>query len=438
MKNRSYINTVPKKPGAKATVGGWVQRLKDVGSTKFIWLSDTTGTIQLTLVKGRVKEGVFKEFGSLDLHDFIFVSGEVPEKIIAKEYVELVPESIEVLSKAEKPLPLDVSGQIESELETRLNWRSIALRDPKKQAVLKVQARLVEGMQKFLAENGFLLTFTPCLLGVPAEGGSEMFEVKYFKQKAYLRQDPQLHRQLLMVAGLDRIYDLGPSWRAEQSHTPRHITEHRTCAAEMSFIDSEEDVMAMEGEFIRSAVGHVAENCKEEQELLGIKIEAPKIPLPELRFPKVYEILKELGKKNVGVGAEIDHESELLLAKYVREKHRSDFFFLNRFPYKVKPFYVMRVDEEPEYARSVDLIYKGIELSSGGQREHRYERIVKQAKEKGISLANIEWFAKFFRYGAPPHGGFSLGIERLTMDLLNMPNITEATPFARNPERLEP
>lgn len=433
-----YINTIPRKPGTKAVVGGWVQKLKDVGDTKFIWLSDTTGTIQITLIKGKVKESIFKEFSKLDLHDFIFVSGEVPEKIIAKQYVELVPDSLELLSKAEKPLPLDVSGQIESELETRLNWRAIALRDPKAQAALKIEAKLVEGMQKYLNENSFVLTFTACLMGQPAEGGSEVFEVKYFDRKAYLRQDPQLHRQLLMVAGMDRIYDLGPSWRAELSHTPRHVTEHRNCAAEMSFIDSEEDVMQTEGELVRSAVQHVADNTKAEQEILGKKIEAPKTPLPELRFPKVYDILKELGKKEVNVGDEIDHESELLLAKYVKEKHKSDFFFLNRFPYKVKPFYVMRVDDDPEYARSVDLIYKGIELSSGGQREHRYQKIMDQAKDKKISAKNIEWFTKFFKYGAPPHGGFSLGIERFTMDLVDIPNISEVIPFPRTPERLEP
>jgi nondiscriminating aspartyl-tRNA synthetase len=438
MKGRVYINKVPRIPGTRAVVAGWVQRLKDIGGTKFIWLADTTGTIQLTLVKGKVSDAIFKEFGKLDLHDFVATSGKVPDKIIAKEYVELVPDALEVLSKAEKPLPLDVSGQIESELETRLNWRAISLRDPKKQAVLKIESKLVEGLQKYLSENNFTLTFTACLMGQPAEGGSEVFEVNYFDKKAYLRQDPQLHRQLLMVAGMDRIYDLGPSWRAELSHTPRHITEHRTCAAEMSFIDSEEDVMQIEGELVKSAMKYIVDHCGAELELLGKKLDVPRTPFPELRFPKVYDILVEMGKKDVGVGDEIDHESELLLAKYVTEKYKSDFFFLNRFPYKVKPFYVMRVDDDPEYARSADLIYKGIELSSGGQREHRYKKIIEQARDKKITPSKIEWFTKFFKYGAPPHGGFSIGLERWTMDLLDLPNITEAAPFARTPERLEP
>ncbi len=279
--------------------------------------------------------------------------------------------------------------------------------------------------------------FTPSIIGVASEGGSEVFPIVYYDKTTYLRQDPQLHRQLLMVAGLDKIYEIGPSWRAELSHTPRHLSEHRTCAAEISFIEDEHDVMKVEENMVQAAIKNVAEKNSEELEKFGIQVKVPSVPFPELKFPDVYDILAEMGKK-LPLGEDLDHESELLLTKYVEEKYKSEIFFVNRFPFKAKPFYVMKYDEDPQYARSVDLIYKGVELSSGGQREHRYEKIIEQAKEKKINPDTIMWFAKFFRYGAPPHGGFSIGIERTVMQMLNLENILEIPAFPRTPERTVP
>lgn len=437
LKRTHYIKDIPKSPGLEVTVGGWVENVKEVGKLVFVWVRDRTGIAQLTFKKGRVTDEMLNRARNLGIHDFISARGTVPDKAEAKVGVEILPESIEVLSRAKKPLPLDVSGTVESKLDTRLEWRAIDLRDPKQMAILKIQAKLVEGMQEYLNSNGFIQVFTPCIIGSPSESGAELFPVSYFEKTAYLRQDPQLHRQLLMVAGMDKIYDLGPSWRAEPSHTPRHLCEHRGCAVEMSFIDDEIDVMRIEEQLIVSSIKKVKEGCKEELESLDRYLEVPDTPFPEIRFPRVYEILGEMGK-NIPYGEDLDREAERLLAKYVKEKYGNDFFFVNRFPYKVKPFYVMRVDEEPYWARSIDLICKGIELSSGGQREHRYEKIVEQAKDKGMSLNSLKWFTEFFKYGAPPHGGFNVGIERLTMALLDLPNIREATPFPRTPEHMLP
>ena len=263
------------------------------------------------------------------------------------------------------------------------------------------------------------------------------FKIDYFGSQAFLRQDPQLHRQLAIAGGLDKIYDLGPSWRAEQSHTPRHLCEHHTCAVEFGFLSDELDTERVEEALISYSISKIAEESRPELEILNVKVETPQTPFPEIRFPEVYDILKEYGKV-VPFGEEPDREGEAILAKHVKEKTGSDFFFMNRFPFAVKPFYVMRNDEDPRWARSVDLVYRGMELSSGGQREHRHSKLIDQVKMKGMNETEIAWFTDNFRYGVPPHGGFALGIERTVMQLLGIENIREVCLFPRTPERLKP
>ena len=292
-------------------------------------------------------------------------------------------------------------------------------------------------MEEFLNKNGFVKTFTPCLMGATSEGGADVFPVIYFLKEAFLRQDPQLHRQLVIAGGIDKLYDIGPSWRADPSHTSRHLCEHRGCAVELAFISDEYDIMRVEEQLIISGLEKVKKECKEELEVLKKEITIPKTPFPIIEFPKVYEILEEMGKK-VEYGQEPDREGESLLASYVKTKFKHDFFFMNRFPFGIKPFYVMRVDDEPEWARSTDFIYKGTELSSGGQREHRYNKLMSQVKEKKMSLESVKWFTEFFKYGVPPHGGFCIGIERLVMKMLDLENVKEAVLFPRTPERLIP
>ncbi len=256
--------------------------------------------------------------------------------------------------------------------------------------------------------------FTPSILGGISEGGSEVFKIDFYGRPAFLRQDPQLHRQLAIAGGLGRVYDLGANWRAELSHTPRHLSEHRTIAPEMSFIDRREGHDARRGgDDSHRGYARVLGRAARELELLKVSLEEPKTPFPELAFPEIYPLLEGLGHK-LPEDQDLDRESEKLLTEHVKKEFGSDFFFVNRFPSKVKPFYVMRVDENPRYARSVDMVYKGLELSSGGQREHRHDRIIEQIREKGMDEEGLKWFTEPFRYGVPPHGGFSLGIERFT------------------------
>ncbi|MBC7120918.1 MAG: aspartate--tRNA(Asn) ligase [Candidatus Methanosuratus sp.] len=437
MRTHYTSQVMPEDEGREVTIAGWVYKIRDLGKLKFIVLRDGMGIIQVTLKKGSVNESLISFAEDLREEDVVLITGAVKATKIAPGGRELVPSKIEVLSKTLGPVPVSVSGNIESNLDTRFDHRVLDLRRPEVAAVFRVQSKLLEGMQEYLWKEGFQQVFTPCLMGAASESGAEAFPVVYFNKSAFLRQDPQLHRQLVVISGMDRIYDLGPSWRAELSHTPRHLCEHRGCAVELGFIRDEYDVMKVEEELVRSGVAKVVSNCKEELELIGVEVVVPQVPFPEVKFPDVYSILEEYGKK-IPYEEDYDRESETILAKHVKEKYKSDFFFVNRFPFRVKPFYVMKVDGDQTWARSVDLVCKGLELSSGGQREHRYDKIIGQIRKKGMSTVGLKWFTEFFRYGAPPHGGFNIGIERLTMQLLDLQNVQEAALFPRTPERLLP
>jgi len=404
---------------------------------KFIILRDSEGIAQITLKKGIVDDKLLTIAVDLNQEDVVSIRGDVIERKNAPHGVEVIPKEIEIVSRTVEQLPIDISGKIESNLDLRLDWRVLDLRKREIAAIFKIESKIVEAIEDHLREEGFQQVFTPCLMDAASETGAEVFPVVYFEKEAFLRQDPQLHRQLLIAAGFDKIFDLGPNWRAEPSHTPRHLCEHRACAVEFAFIRDEIDVMRVEEEMIIAALKRVREECGRELKLLGKEVEIPKRCFPKLRFPSVYDILSEFGK-TVEFGEDYDRKAEKLLAKYVKDKYDTDFFFVNRFPFKAKPFYVMKVDDEAMWARSVDLIYKGLEQSSGGQREHRYERIIQQIKEKGMNLESLEWFIKFFKYGVPPHGGFCLGIERFVMRLLDLDNIREAALFPRASERLLP
>ncbi|MBI5872310.1 aspartate--tRNA(Asn) ligase [archaeon] len=431
---RTYTNMIKKGKG-EIFLQGWVHELRDLAKIKFILLRDAEGIVQCVITD----KALFEIFSKLTMESVIAVKGEVKEAVVKSQEVinnklEVNIKELEIVNKAET-LPISVNEKtIQTALPKRLDFRCIDLRARKNNAIFKIQSAIVEGMQKWLNENGFVQVFTPCLMAVGSESGAEVFSVNYFDRKAYLRQDPQLHRQLTIASGFERIYDIGPSGRAEKSHTVKHLTEHRTCAVELGFIANEQDTMKVEEQVVISALKNVKDKCKKELELFGIDITIPTAPFPELKFPALYSILNKLGKK-IKEGADLDSEAEKLLADFVKEKYGSDFFFINCFPFKLKPFYVY---SEGEYARSVDLYCKNLELSSGGQREHRYDKLIKNVKEKGMAEKETEWFTQFFKWGVPTHGGFAIGIERLTQVLLNLENIREAVLFPRDTERLSP
>jgi len=432
---RTYVKGL--KAGKSVLLKGWVYEIRDLAKLKFLLLRDFTGIVQCVVRD----EKIIKNISELTLESVIEIKGKVKKAEIKSEFVrrdvEVEISDIKIINKAEK-LPIHVNEKTTAtDLSKRLDYRSLDLRKLRVQAIFKIQAALIEGMQNYLNKEGFTQVFTPSLMGFASESGSEVFEVKYFNKKAFLRQDPQLHRQLTILGGIEKLYDIGPSWRAEKSHTIKHICEHRTCAVELAFIKDERDTMKVEEELVVSAIKNVINKCKDELNLLGINLKVPKIPFPELKFPEIYDILKKKGKDIYG--EDLDAESEKILWGYIKNKYNSDFYFFNGFPHKIKPFYVMEGSlGNEQWAKSVDLNFKGMELSSGGQREHRYDKIIKNVKERGMSFESVEWFTKFFKYGAPPHGGFAIGIERLTQVLLNLQNVREAVLFPRDTERTTP
>lgn len=435
MKTHLVKDIQPDLDGETVILGGLVESIRDIGKIKFYLLKDITGTIQVTLLKDAPEE-LQDAFKQIKKHSSVVIRGEVKKNKIAPRGVEILPSTIDYVNSPIESVPLD--SKVAADLSVSLDFRPVDLRNKKNWAIFRIQSKIVEAMSRFLIENGFIQVFTPCLMGVASESGAEVFPIFYYQKNAFLRQDPQLHRQLTILGGFDRIFDIGPSWRAEPSFTPRHLTEHRGCAVEIAYIKDETSTIKLEELLIQSAYEKVFEECPEELEVLNIKLEVPKVPFPVLQFPEVYEILEEFGDKKIPIGEDIDRESEKIISDYAKEKFNHDFVFLNRFPSKIKPFYVMYFDEDPQWARSVDLICKGLELSSGGQREHRYEKLIEHLKEKDMSLVDNEWFTKFFKYGAPPHGGFNIGIERITMQMLDLKNIREAALFPRDPTRLVP
>lgn len=437
MERTHYTSELKKAVGNDTVVKGWVHDIRLMGGINFLLLRDMEGIVQITAPKNKISPRLLKKIEGLHNEDVIAVKGTVQKTTKTKSGIEIIPKEIEKVSASEPVLPLDPRRVTKANLDTRLDWRSLDLRSPENLAIFKIQSKLMASMQEYLLDNKFIKVFTPSILGGISEGGSEVFSVVYYDKHVYLRQDPQLHRELLIVAGFEKIFEIGPSWRAEKSHTIRHMSEHRTVAAELAFIEDEHDVMRVEEGMVIHALEKVKKECAEQVELLDKEIKIPKTPFPELEFPKIYDILKEIGKP-MQKGEDLSRGSEEALEKYVKEKFKSEFFFVNRFPFAVKPFYVMRVDDNPAWARSIDLMFKGMEMSSGGQREHRYEKIISQIKEKDLNLDSLKWFTEVFKYGVPPMGGFSLGIERFVMQMLDIENVREATLFPRDTERVLP
>ncbi|MDV3244453.1 MAG: aspartate--tRNA(Asn) ligase [Nitrososphaerales archaeon] len=437
MQDLPSLEELKARIGKKVSIAGWVHDVRSLGGISFVLLRNSKGIVQIAAPKKALTAELFEMIQSLHQEDVISCEGTVKESRAARMGFEVLPEKVVVLSKSAAPLPLDPRGVTPAGLDTRLLWRSLELRRPQTAAVFKVENAVVEAFEEFLRGRGFMRAFTPSILGGISEGGSDVFKIDYYGRPAFLRQDPQLHRQLTVAGGFDRIYDLGPNWRAELSHTPRHLSEHRTIAPEMAFISDERDVMQIEEQMVAHAVSVLTRKCADELATLKLELEVPRTPFPEITFPNLYDILASNGKR-LPRNEDLDEEAKDILATYVRKKLDSDFFFVNRFPAAPKPFYIMKVDEEPEFARSTDLFFGSLELSSGGQREHRHDKILAQIKEKGMDANSLKWFTEPFRYGVPSHGGYSFGIERFVAHLLKLESIKEAVLFPRDPERLEP
>ncbi|MEK9201027.1 MAG: aspartate--tRNA(Asn) ligase [Patescibacteria group bacterium] len=433
--NRTLISETVSKVGETVLLQGWVDTRRDHGKIVFIDLRDRTGKVQMVLMPGLA--------GDLKSEDVISLTGLVkarPEKLInprlATGTVEIEAQKIEVLSRSEV-LPFDMSGEtLDVQLPTLLDHRSLTLRHPKVQAIFKVQAVIIDSFRRALQAKDFLEFQSPSIISSIPEGGSEVFEVKYFENKAYLSQSPQLYKSLL-VGDFERVFSVNKVFRAEPSVTTRHLTEVVSLDAEFGFIESWLDVLAMEEYVVRFIFSEVEKKCSSELAMFGATLPklSGKIPLIKLR--EAQEIILKRTGRDVRHEKDLAPEDEREICKWSLEEHGSDLVFVSHFLTKKKPFYVMPDPEDPEFALSVDLLGRGVEWSSGGQRLNDYEQIKKNVQEWGLKEEDVALFLQSFKYGVPPLGGFALGAERMTMHILGLQNIREASMFPRDMERVD-
>lgn len=428
----------PELFGKQLTVGGWVQDLRNLGGISFLQLRDRAGVIQVTTLKKRSKE-LFDLVASLQRESVILVTGTVKESKEARAGYEIIPDKISVLNMAEAPLPLGVVDKVGADLDTRLNNRFMDLRKDEIRAIFRVKSKTLEGIRAYLTSEGFVEVATPKIVAAGAEGGSTLFPIKYFDKSAYLAQSPQLYKQNLMATGLDRIFEIAPAYRAEASDTIRHIAEFISLDVEMAFIESSEDVMAVAEGIVVNSLNYVREHAKADIERLGAKVDAPKTPFPRVKYKDAVEIVKAEGLK-IEHGEDLGTEGEKALGEVMMREKKTELYFITEFPTSLKrgTFYAKRFDDDPETTGYFDLDYRGQEIVSGGQREHRYQVLTEQMRENNLSLESFDFYLKGFRYGMPPHGGFGFGVERYVQKMLDLPNIREAVLYPRDRGRLVP
>lgn len=417
---------------------GFVEKVRDLQYVQFLILRDKSGSVQVTLEKDGSLEELNKIVTNLKLESTVKVIGKVLENEKVKlGGLEIIPSSIEITSEPVAELPINYKDLNGTNLDTRMDYRFLDLRNEKNTLMFKVQSCLVEAMRDFLYKNNFMEIHTPKLIGAASESGSEVFEVKYFKDKAYLAQSPQFYKQMAIAAGFERVFEVGPVFRAENSNTNRHATEFTGFDLEFSYIDSYEDVMDFEEDILIAGLTKVKEMYGNEiKNEYNMEVIIPTKPFPRIKLQDLYQELNkrynyEIPKEDVG---DMNSEAEKLAARYAMEEYGHEFIFITDFAKTKRAFYHMRKDEVPQ---GYDLIWRGTEITTGAQREHRYDILCEQAKEKGLGK-DVEFYLEFFKYGCPPHGGFGLGVDRLTMLLLGTSTLKETMFLFRGPNRLTP
>ncbi len=421
----------------EVTLLGWVHILRDKGRIKFIVLRDEHGTIQVTVPATKVTPAVFTMAEQLRPECVIAIHGRVVVSDQAPGGVEVIPDSLRLINTAAR-LPIDlVEGKVDIDIDTRLNHRILDLRRPKISAIFKVQSCLVSYAREYLLKEGFVEIHTPKIVAEATEGGANLFEVKYFERKAYLAQSPQFYKQLMLLAGFGRVFEIAPVFRAEKHNTRRHINEYTSFDFEMAWISDVNDVMMMEERMLNHALKKTAKHAAAELELLGVDLQVPRVPFRRLKYVDAINLLRDNGKE-INVGDDFDPESEHLLHEIFRERFHTDMVFVTHYPLDLRPAYTMPSLSDEGMTESFDLLYKGMEITTGGQRIHLYDLLVERFRAKGFNPDNFTFYIEPFKYGAPPHGGLGLGVERLTMQLLGLDNIREATLLPRDRDRLTP
>lgn len=432
--NRTHISSIPHKEGEIVLFQGSVETIREKGTISFLILRDITGTCQGITYKGLDSFEIARKLTKESI-----ISAECRVKLTqqTKEGFELEMLTLRVLSAADPHLPIPVveKGQMEVGPEAKQNYRFLAWRRPKEAVVLKALSALDEGYRSFLSDKGFFEIHTPKLMATPSESHGELFKVDYFGKKAYLAQSPQLFKQMAISAGLERVFEIAPAFRAEMSLTTRHATEFISHDAEMGYIESFEDVLNTVEEMIKSIMNNIQKRCGADMEkywnISDIQI---KEPIPRLTMAEAKAILRERGLASLDL--DLNTAEEKAIGDYVKEKYNHDFVFITEFPVEKRPFYHKYSGHGTTI--SADLIYRGVEIITTAQREENYDIVLKQAVDKKLNPEAIQWYLDSFKYGCPPHGGWGFGGARFIKQLFNLQHIRDAVFLYRGPNRIAP
>lgn len=425
VKTHDISELTPELIGKEVVLGGWIEDLRKLGKMTFITLRDVSGISQI-IVKGDLND----QLGEINRQSVVSVKGIVQETKARDFAFEIKAEEIEVLAKAIHPLPVDPIGRVESNIDTRLNHRALDMRNQKTASIFKLRHHVLATLRKTLSEKKFIEITTPKIIGSASEGGADLFSLEYFGKTAYLAQSPQLYKEQMTI-GLERVFEISNFYRAEKSHTGRHLSEFTSIDIEAAFMDYN-DVMDVLESLVLEVYKFTSENCKKEQESIGHKIEVPKSPFERITYTNAIEELKAKGEK-------IEFGDDLLDShlRIIGNNHPG-FFFLTDWPMKLKPFYIREKDEDPKLSRSFDLQYGYLELSSGGTRLHSTEVLKARLKEQGLDPAQFADHLQTFDWGMPPHSGWGMGLDRLMTTLIGIDNVREVVLYPRDPDRLKP
>ncbi len=411
-------------------INGWVHRIRNMGRIGFLLIRDRSSIVQCVVTTKDI------EIKGLKLESVVEITGKVMENKTCKCGIEIHVSTLKVVSKVNEDLPIEINKEkIDVNLDILLNNRVLSVRSPKVHAIFKIQAALAQGCTQFLIEEDFTQIFTPKIVAEGTEGGTNLFTINYFDKQAYLAQSPQFYKQMMVGAGYERVFEIGHVYRAESHDTKRHLNEYVSLDLEMGFIENEYEIMKLETRMLKYMMKHLSKVCGASLELLNANI--PIIPeeIPKLRLSQAIELLKmEYGKDMME--EDLDPEGEVLISKYVKENYNSDFVFLTHYPQSKRPMYTM--PSENKKTHSFDLLFRGTEITTGGQRIHEYEQLKDNMIKHGFNPQDFESYLSVFKYGMPPHGGLAIGLERITAMLLELDNIREATLFPRDRSRLIP
>ncbi len=419
--------------GKTVKMNGAVHNIRDMGEFAFIILRKAEGLVQCVYEEGKT------EFDLKDLKEesAVEVTGVIALEERAPQGFELRLTGIRVLSEPAETMPIAINKwKMNTSLETRLSLRPVSLRNVRERAKFKIQEGIVRGFREFLSSQGFTEVHTPKIVSRGAEGGANVFKLNYFNKKAELGQSPQFYKQM-MVGVFDRVFEVAPVFRAEKHNTTRHLNEYIGLDFEMGYIDSFEDVMVMETGFLKYTMELLKSEYKKELDMLGIDL--PSISqIPHVRFAEAKQLVSEKYNRKIRNPFDLEPEEEVLIGRYFKEEYDSDFVFVTHYPSKKRPFYAMDDPENTSVTLSFDLLYKGLEITTGGQRIHDYQMILEKMEKRGMDPEDIKDYLMIFKYGMPPHGGLGIGLERLTMRLLDEQNVRETSLFPRDVTRLEP